>query len=110
MARPVERNSLRSVAARLGRSTNSLHWAVKSGLVDPSDMERSAAAWNRAYPAVKQPAPTTATGEARRRLELAKAEEKEIKVRVLKGELIDRARTTRMHFEIAKAVRETLEQ
>jgi hypothetical protein len=110
MARPVERQSLRSVAARLGRSTTSLHRAVQAGLVDRTDLERSAAAWNREHPKPERSAPTTPTGEARRRLEAAKAEEKEIKVRQLKGELIDRERVLRLFYASAKMTREMIEQ
>jgi hypothetical protein len=110
MGRPVDLNSIRSLAKRLGRHPVQLRRAIRDGLVDPSDMERSAIAWNQEYPVVRRHAPATPAGEARRRLETAKAEEKEIQVRQLKGELIDRAKATRLFYETGKAVRERLEQ
>jgi hypothetical protein len=110
MARPVDPESIRSVAKRLGRHVTQLRRAIRDGLVDVRDLERSAIAWNAQYPKVERPAPTTATGEARRRLEVARAEKQEIQVRQLKGELIDRAGVTRLFFETGKAVREKLEQ
>jgi hypothetical protein len=55
----------------------------------------------------------TATGELtahRARYELARAKEKELKLRQMEGELVDRAKAAALYFEMGKRVREMWEQ
>jgi hypothetical protein len=55
----------------------------------------------------------TATGDltaSRARYELARAKEKELKLRQMEGELVDRAKAASLYFEMGKRVREMWEQ
>jgi hypothetical protein len=108
MPRPVDHKSIRSVAARLGRSATSLHRAIRSGLVDADDLERSAAAWNAAYPKAERPVPGSA--EAKARVDKARADLLELRVQKERGRLVDREKTLATLFEAAKMTREAIEQ
>jgi hypothetical protein len=55
----------------------------------------------------------TATGDltaSRARYELARAKEKELKLRQMEGELVDRAKAAALYFEMGKRTREMWEQ
>jgi hypothetical protein len=101
MERASRYKSIRQVAASVGRSPSALHRAIQRGQVDADDLEASAVAW-----AAANPAPT----EHRVRVDKARADLLELRVRKERGELIDRAKTNRLFFETGKAVRERLEQ
>jgi hypothetical protein len=110
MPRPVDHKSIRSVAARLGRSATSLHRAIRSGSVDADDLERSAAAWNAACPKAERPVPGSAEAKARARVDKARADLLELRVQKERGRLVDREKTLATLFEAAKMTREAIEQ
>jgi hypothetical protein len=106
-----------ALAAALGVSRTAIYKAHATGRLDRgASIATARRQWaERTDPSFqRKPVGTAdryaACRDARLRYEAARAEEKEIRVQRLKDELIDRAKVTRLHVEISKLVRETLER
>jgi hypothetical protein len=107
------------LAAELGLSKQGLSKARHTGRCsDSKDVEvlrRELAANTDARKQRSKPHPRhkAATGEltaSRARYELARAKEKELMLRRMEGELVDRAKAASLYFEMGKRVRKMWEQ
>jgi hypothetical protein len=119
VARPDGSVSDRELARELGMSHTGLQKARRDGRCSDSrdvDVLRRELAANT-DPRMQRTKPharhKTATGDLtahRARYELARAKEKELKLRRMEGELVDRAKAASLYFEMGKRTREMWEQ
>jgi phage terminase Nu1 subunit (DNA packaging protein) len=119
MSRPDGSPSDTDLAAALGLSLSGFKKARRDGRISFSRdvnvlrREFTQNTDSRMQRSKTHPRHKTATGDltaSRARYELARAKEKELKLRQMEGELVDRAKAAAMYFEMGKRTREMWEQ